>query len=163
MFVLALLACSNASLPDWSGGGTHYASGLASDGDTATTGGDTGTTAVTGDGSPELIGMSAIYSEPNEAGQTFISVGVAYTDDPDDVSGGNVYYSMEANGEVQDEGQRSLVDADPDPNTDGLIEAGNISFSIGPIDTSMTHAVTLYVVDYNHNRSNEIADDVTGG
>lgn len=163
MFVLALLACSNAPLAEWAGGGTHYASGIVGTADTATTGEDTGTTSSTGAGSPELITLAALYTEPNEAEQVFVAVGVAYSDDPDDVSGGNLYYSLFANGEPQDEGQRALVDANPDSNSEGLVEQGSISFSIGPVDTSMTHAVTLYVVDYNHNRSNEIEGDVTGG
>ncbi len=161
---LALLAgCPNVEAPPWGGGGTHYALGYAADFNGEEGGGDDTGSGGEGDGSgPELLTGSALYTSPNEAEQVFIQVGIAYEDEPDDVVGGTLYYNLVANGESQDESSRPIMDEDPDPNTDAWLDVnGQLVFQAGPVDTRMTHAMYIYIVDYTRNRSNEIAIDVT--
>jgi hypothetical protein len=159
---LLLTGCSNLDAPAWGGGGTRYATGEAGDPSSDDTG-DTGDTTYTGGpGAPELLTGAGAYQEPNEAEQVFILFGVAYTDDPDDVDGGRLYYTLWVDGAAEPAANIGIVSEDPDENTEAWLDGnGNIVFNVGPVDTTDTHAVDVYVVDYTRNRSNEITIEVT--
>ncbi|MFN7144626.1 MAG: hypothetical protein ACK4YP_12680 [Myxococcota bacterium] len=157
-----LVGCSNVSPPDWGGGGTRYALGEADDGaDDTGGGGDTGDggTGTSEDG-PFLSTGSALYSEPNEADETFAEVGIAYEDDPDDVEGGRLFYEIWTDGSLASDGDLTLVDANVDPNSEALALDGAISFVAGPVNPSAANVITVYILDYTRNRSNEIDIEV---
>lgn len=157
-----LVGCSNVAPPDWGGGGTRYALGEAanSEGDTGG-GGDTGDggTGTSPDG-PYLSTGSANYADPNEADEVYAEVGIAYEDDPDDVEGGRLFYEIWTDGSLSDDGDLTLVDANVDANTEALALDGTISFLAGPVDPSAANVITVYILDYTRNRSNEIDIEV---
>ncbi len=159
MLLLLSIGCSNVSLPEWSGGGARYASGYTSQDVDDTAGGDTATTGS--EGAPVLLTGSAQYDE-NEAGELYIQAGIAYEDAPDDVIGGALYFTVLADGVSEAQGSRNCVGEDANALTEALIENGQISFSVGPVDDEATHQLVAYVVDYTHNTSNQKEISVTG-
>lgn len=159
-----LTACSNVENPNWSSGGTRYASGYAASfgSDTADTGGgDPGDDTGADLDGPRLLTGSATYSAPNEADEVYVVVGIAYEDDPDDVDGGKVYFTLFESGGTLVESSMIIAGGAPDPS-EALVSDGTISFLVGPVgDASATHSVRAYVTDYTRNRSNTIDIDVT--
>lgn len=163
--LLALAACSNLTPEPWGGDGTRYASGYAADfdgeEDTASGGDDTGGGGGGEEGAPELLTGAAIYTT-NEADETFVLVGIAYTDEPDDVEGGNVYYALYADGQSAEESSRPIIETVPDPETEAYVDENDqIVFQVGPVDRTAEHELDVYVVDFTRNRSNVIGILVT--
>lgn len=158
MFLLLAIGCPNVAQPDWAGGGARYASGYASDGDTAS---DTG--AGVSDGSPEISEGPCAYDDGEVAGQIYIVCAIPVEDSNDDVLGGHVYLTLFGNDERLAEESRLVVEEDANANTEALLANGILAFSVGPVVEGVTHEVVLYVNDFTHNSSNEITVPVTGG
>ena len=158
--VFLLAACSNVEPPTWSGGGTRYATGTAADLTPDDTAGDTSTDTSGGDtaaseGGPELLSGSAMYVR-NEAEQLYVQAGIAYTDDPDDVDGGTLYWKLLGDGSEIESGSRSISETGSDPDTQARVSSGTISFQRGPIEEGPAHTIKAYVIDFTRNRSNTI-------
>ncbi|MDP2310358.1 MAG: hypothetical protein Q8P18_30355 [Pseudomonadota bacterium] len=160
MLLLLSVGCSNLPVSDWKGGGARYASGYASEEDTAAT--DTGEPTTSTEGAPELVGESCIYSDGEVVGQLYILCGIAVNDSNDDLVGGYVYLSLFGDGVALGEEARLIVSADADGNTEALYANENVTFTVGPVVEGVVHEVELYMVDFTHNSSNEITVPVTG-
>lgn len=165
LFLLA--ACSNVAPPSWSGGGARYASGDAFTID-EDTGGDTGEdsggddTGNEGDENGAYLQSGTAIYQMNEAEEVYVVAGIAYEDDPDDVDGGTLYYSLYESGELSEQSSRDVVAGTSfDKGEEAGVVDGVITFQVGPVQAEVAHVLEVYVVDYTRNRSNTIEIEVT--
>lgn len=159
MLLLLSVGCSNLPFREWEGGGSRYASGYASEEDTA--GIDTGSTA-SAEGAPVLIGGSCGYVDGEVVGQVYIECKIAVNDSNDDVVGGRLYFTLLGDGETLLEDARLIVSEDANALTEALYTNENLAFRVGPVSEGVIHELVVYVNDFTVNSSNEETYQVTG-
>ena len=166
MIVLVLLACSNSSVPGFAGGGERHAEAVAAPpevynprgigqddtGDTTTT----TTTTTSTEGDPDGPVLSAVEYE--WTGVTRLAVGVGYTDEQDDVEGGQVYWDLTGMDDLS--GSYTVDTAGYESGVSAALEEGMIYFELTSADSTQAWTIGVTVEDASGNESNRLVQDI---